>query len=454
MKHALGLALSVGAAALPLSTGCGDDGGGETLPPLFEPKPECEGATITPFAGDHQNVISFLEIGDLDDGFDLDGDGDPDNKLAAVGSLAREAIEDAINQYDILIPFEFFDLPTVGDDECVKFALYLGVFKQDADEDGRDTSVEDGDCDDTRASTRQDMPEIADNLLDDDCDGLTDEIDDATPTANDVDNDGDGVSPADGDCDDTTETGAMSSPNLDEVCGDGLDNDCDGVADRGPADGVACDPYDDDPDELALDPLSFEGGAPVISFTSGEISGGQLVAGPSLFSVSVPVIDGLTLDLRITGATIEADIAMAGDSVQLTNGRLGGVIDAVTADQIRGLEVDEIGLTPENSLLDAVFANILGTLLALPNSKAEGYMTCKTPDIDVDRDGLETFCDSTPADDNKFVDICIDGDGTVVEDTADTQCSEAIDPETGRPRFVDGISVELNFSTVPVILVE
>ena len=46
-----------------------------------------------------------------------------------------------------------------------------------------------------------------------------------------TDNDGDGVSEADGDCDDSRDTVA---PTLDERC-DGVDNDCDGVVDEADA---------------------------------------------------------------------------------------------------------------------------------------------------------------------------------------------------------------------------
>jgi hypothetical protein len=189
----------------------------------------------------------------------------------------------------------------------------------------------------------------------------------------------------------------------------------------------------------------------VISFKDGTVdSANKLVAGPSIFSVNIPVTDGITLDLRITGATIEGTLDADGTTM---NGRLGGVIDAKTADTIRGLNVSQIGLTPENSLLDATFANLLGPLLALPKAKesvTKKYPGCRTPDIDVDGDGLEAFCDSNPNDENKSVDICIDGDGTVIKDGDNgvAQCSEAM--KDGKPRFVDGISVEMNFQTTKI----
>ncbi|MCK6508056.1 hypothetical protein L6R53_32610 [Myxococcota bacterium] len=62
------------------------------------------------------------------------------------------------------------------------------------------------------------------DLVDNDCDGVTDDGDDAS------DSDLDGVSAAAGDCDDTD---AGRSPLLAEVQGNGVDDDCDGVADAG-----------------------------------------------------------------------------------------------------------------------------------------------------------------------------------------------------------------------------
>jgi hypothetical protein len=432
------------------ASACGGNDGGDEL---FTPKPECAGESVTPFAGTYPQVISKLAIGSVEDGFDLDKDGKPDNKLAAVSSLAQSAIDDSFKSYDILIPIEYFDFPTVGKDECVKFAIYLADYVKDTDADGKDAYVESGDCNDNVAAIRPGMPELTNDNLDNDCDGLADEDDQNQPnTTDNMDRDGDGQSIAQGDCDDTAATVKKGAA---EICHDGLDNDCDGVADRtkdpaNPTLSTACTPYDGQQD-LVLDPLSLEGGAPLISFKDGTVDGAnKLVAGPSIFSVNIPVTGDIALDLRITGATIEATLAADGTTM---TGRLGGVIDAKTADTIRGLEVEDIGLTPENSLLDATFANLLGPLLALPKANAEvlkTYKNCRTPDIDVDGDGLEAFCDSNLDDTNNSVDVCIDGDGTVVKDGDDglAQCTLAM--KNGKPRFVDGISVEMNFSTSAV----
>ncbi|MEO8840397.1 MAG: putative metal-binding motif-containing protein [Kofleriaceae bacterium] len=420
------------------------------------------GDPVTPYAGTFPQVINSLAIGGVQDGFDLDGDGKPDNKLSAVGSLAMSAITDSLKNYEIIIPLEYFDLATVAPDTCVKFAIYYGDFDTDKDGDGKRPGISGGDCDDTATGSGNypGATEIVGDGIDNDCDGLADEDGQNVPVASgsmyDTDIDMDGYTVAQGDCNDHDNT---IHPGAPEICGDGKDNDCDGVADRSTdAQGnvTACSPFDvANPVDIKLDPLSFEGTAPAISFTDGTIdSAMKLVAGPSLFSVNIPVTNGITLDLRISGATIEGTIGANG---AIAGGRLGGVIDAKTADTIRGLNVAEIGLTPENSLLDAVFANLLGPLLALPKANATVqamYPGCRTPDIDVDGDGLEAFCDSNPNDDVKAVDVCIDGDGTVIKDTLNADgtvamhCTEAL--KDGKPRFVDGISVELNFTTTPV----
>jgi hypothetical protein len=355
--HRLGLFGIGSLAGLALIIGCGD-----SKKPLFEPKPECEGQSVVALQGQHQMIISKLNVGSVDDGFDLDGDGEPDNKLAAVSSLARPAIEDAFEDNSILIPLEFFDFETVGEDDCVKFAIYVGEFEADEEDD--------------------------------------------------------------------------------------------------------CTPYDGSLDcPVTLDPIGMNpDGSPKIAFTSGTVTnvGGKLLleAGPALFSVSIPVTAGLDLELRLTGVSIEGELEMTASGWRIINGRLGGVIDARTADSIRGLDVEQIGLNPEDSLLDAVFANILGPILALPTldvSDDSEWAGCRTPDIDVDQDGLEAFCDSDPLDERQTVDVCIDGDGTVVWDEYDAngevvwQCTDATDSK-GEYRFVDGISVALVFETMPVAL--
>lgn len=437
--------------AVLLFAGCGSDGG---RGPLFTPKPECKGDPVVPYMGTNPQVISKLAIGSAGDGFDLDGDGKPDNKLGGVSSLAQSSIDDAFKSASIVIPIEMFDMPAVAMDSCVKFAVYLGAYTPDEDNDGKKSATKGGDCNDHDPNIHPGATEIVGNMKDDDCDGLADEDAQNNPSGDTTDHDGDGQSMAQGDCDDTNPNVYKGHP---EICGDGLDNDCDGEADRSHdsmGNVTACSPYVSTAD-IPLDKLSFDAdGNPQISFTNGTINSKLVLnAGPSIFSVNIPVQDILTLDLAITGAQIKGDVQPDGT---IMNARLGGIIDARTADSIRGLDVSQIGLMKNQSLLDATFANILGDLLALPKSKnaavQKKYNGCKTPDIDVDGDGLEAFCQSDPTSMNKVADVCIDGDGTEVMSTYDamgnilTHCAQALD-KAGKPRFVDGISVELNFQT-------
>jgi hypothetical protein len=361
-----------------------------------------------------------------------------------------------------MIPFEFFDLPAAAADTCVKFALYLGAYTPDGDGDGDETARDGGDCDDHDMAVNRGVAEVLGDGVDNDCDGLADEAEDGTPSNSNADADGDDVTIAEGDCDDTNDLVYFGTT---EVCGDGYDNDCSGVADRGlAADGttILCDPYDlanAANESIPLDPLSFDNtGAPVIAFDSGQIvAGGStgllLKAGPGLFSVAIPVTDSIVLDLRITGAQIEAEVVEDANGIYLQNARLGGVLDAQTADSIMGLDVPDIGLTPDKTLLDATFANLLGPLLALPKASDAVqaiYDNCRTPDIDVDGDGLEAFCDSTANSNAPLmtVDTCIDGDGTIYHDEGGVNCTAKLGND-GKPLFRDGISVELNFNTVP-----
>jgi len=111
-----------------------------------------------------------------------------------------------------------------------------GVMNETVDNDGDGFSQCDGDCNDTNLTVCPGCPELCDEL-DNDCDPLTDETDDA---------DNDGFSECDGDCDDAQ---PYALPGGNEVC-DGIDNDCNGLVDDGwdydhdgysSCDGIDCD---------------------------------------------------------------------------------------------------------------------------------------------------------------------------------------------------------------------
>jgi hypothetical protein len=404
-------------------------------------------------------IITSIRVGRREDGLDLNGDGDPDNKFATLADLLEEPVADAFANYDLVFPLEYFDMDEPAADDCVKVAVYSGDYRIDSDEDDHATAGAGGDCDDMSSAANPEASEIPDNGLDDNCNGYADETIEETdggpiivPSPDTSDADGDTFTIADGDCNDHNN---QIHPGLAEICGDGLDNNCDGVADwTVDANPPHCSPFDDENDPLYLAAESFDGdGAPVRAFRRGTIEDRDgtlhLHTGPAVFPLSLPTGTGSTLDLIIGEAYIDGDLVMTPAGWALENARLGGVIRAVDADQIDGLDIPSVGLLPENSLLDGIFAGTLGALLSLAyaplDTPGEG---CLTPDIDVDGDGLEAFCDTTPDNDRHKVTRCVDGDGTVVDDTDTAPCSAAVDSE-GKLRFVDGVSLVILFTTQP-----
>jgi hypothetical protein len=88
----------------------------------------------------------------------------------------------------------------------------------DLDDDGDGWTETEGDCDDSDPRISPDAGEES-NGVDDDCDGDVDEPPEP------LDEDGDGWTPEDGDCDDTD---PLVHPDAADLC-DELDNDCDGL---------------------------------------------------------------------------------------------------------------------------------------------------------------------------------------------------------------------------------
>jgi hypothetical protein len=89
----------------------------------------------------------------------------------------------------------------------------------DADKDGFDTEC-DGDCNDFNQDTYPNAPEICDGLVNN-CGGIL--------PADESDMDGDGARICDGDCDDSDPS---LSPYAEDICCDGIDNNCNGFADE------------------------------------------------------------------------------------------------------------------------------------------------------------------------------------------------------------------------------
>jgi hypothetical protein len=92
------------------------------------------------------------------------------------------------------------------------------------------------DCDDSDSSINPDSTEVCGDSTDNDCD---DNIDEQCTANLDVDDDGDGYTENEGDCDDTS---SDRSPGESEVC-DNVDNDCDNLIDEDDDDVVGASIY-------------------------------------------------------------------------------------------------------------------------------------------------------------------------------------------------------------------
>ncbi len=140
------------------------------------------------------------------------------------------------------------------------------------DEDG-DLAPQCSDCDDQDPDIGPDAEEICDNGIDNNCDKQL-YWDDEAGNGETTDDDGDGIAPCAGDCDDLN---ADVGPGNYEFLTDGLDNDCDGQGDNKP--GLS--PVQDlEPEMLLLMELECEAHGRTVAFvdfedgTNGDIVGG------------------------------------------------------------------------------------------------------------------------------------------------------------------------------------
>ena len=81
------------------------------------------------------------------------------------------------------------------------------------------------------------------------------------------------------------------------------------------------------PNNYKIDPVSFEQGVwPQARVSPASLTGTQVTGGPGVVAVSFALF-GVTLNLRIIAARVEATVSEASaNGVQLTNGKIGGLI--------------------------------------------------------------------------------------------------------------------------------
>ena len=187
-----------------------------------------EGALIHPGAAEDCDGVDQDCDGSVDDGagrywyLDLDGDGYGDPAALLVTCATPAGYSALAEDCDDTDPERAPGVEELCDGLDNNCDGYLGV--GEGDEDGDGWWGCEGDCDETsddRAAIHPGAEDVCGDGLDSDCDHRIDEG---------VDWDGDGWSS----CEECRDDLAAVNPDAVEVCGDGLDNDCDG-------DGVGCD---------------------------------------------------------------------------------------------------------------------------------------------------------------------------------------------------------------------
>ncbi|MEO0602489.1 MAG: MopE-related protein [Myxococcota bacterium] len=148
-----------------------------------------------------------------------------------------------------------------------------GVDLTDIDGDGFDSELAGGsDCNDFRFAVNPGVPEIPYDGVDQNCDGWNDfdadfdgfeaqgfggdDCDDTSAAVVPLDFDGDGFTPCTGDCDDND---PFRSPGIEPVCGNDVEDDCDGVSDCAPTGAV----------NVVDSPIRIDGPEGVTEFGSG-----------------------------------------------------------------------------------------------------------------------------------------------------------------------------------------
>jgi len=179
-----------------------------------------------------------------------------------------------------------------------------------------------GDCDDLDPGAHPGLVEVCRDAVDNDCNGVVD----------DKDLDGDthydrecrwtiepSLQPNADDCDDNPTNGNQAYPGLTEVCGDGLDNDCDGAPDNLDADGdgfvdIACGGQDCDDDPM-YGGMIFPGAEEICDGYDNDCDGnyddvdldhdGHIDAACTGYTGSLPVDDCADMDPTIFPGALE-----------------------------------------------------------------------------------------------------------------------------------------------------
>ncbi len=226
---------SVGPHAAEVSNAVDDDCDGLTDEALSTLDEDEDGVSSSDGDCNDKNPAISPELAELPNGLDDDCDGQVDNgtALADDDGDGYSEIQNDCDDGDATQYPGAPEAPDGADDDCDGLTDEGTAI---VDDDGDGAAESQDDCNDLTTLVGPDAPELLDGL-DNDCDGLTDELE---PGAGKVDGDNDGW-PASADCDDGD---AEIHPQALEVPNE-ADDDCDGKIDDGTVEG------DDDGDGLS-----------------------------------------------------------------------------------------------------------------------------------------------------------------------------------------------------------
>lgn len=229
----------------------------------------------------------------------------------------------------------------IGDTQWADWEAEHGVFDTDGAEGDADTDA-DGDSD---SDTDADGDADSDADADGDADGDADADSDADTDPVDVDDDGDGFTVLEGDCDDADRE---VNPDADEVCNDGVDNDCDG----GPGDCA----LSGDVDLSAAEGLLY-------GVAGSDVAGWSVAGGGD--------IDGDGLDDVIVGAQYQDAGGSAAGAVYFVRGRTSGwpALDAADA-RLAGEARDDFAGRAVSTLRDLGADGFDDIIIGAPGSDA------------------------------------------------------------------------------------
>jgi hypothetical protein len=165
------------------------------------------------------------------------------SKTWDITNMVQDWVSDSASNFGLLLnsdekagldSFRFFAASEAADAGMRPGLEIKYTFESNAiDNDGDGYTISDGDCNDNDASIAPNANDTCGDGIDQNCDGSD------TVCPGDIDDDNDGFTENQGDCNDND---ASIAPNANDICGDGIDQNCDG------SDAVCPGDIDDDND--------------------------------------------------------------------------------------------------------------------------------------------------------------------------------------------------------------